>query len=203
MEYISQHCCNETMDDKMGLYRKCCFQIVKIMVNKVIFVVFWGNIAQIAPLHPPLALARTFYNVQVSCYCCIKTNRFELAFFLYIVLTWCDILLCNPWDTITCHRDICYYTMQSCSNDNLPKIWIFSTSSEDCLIWFNSFLFVLGEHCYTTDASITTFKSKLFNDLVALELLRCLSLCNTQARAVNLIHAVLCDVEGVTQARGC
>ena len=26
---------------------------------------------------------------------------------------------------------------------------------------------------------------------------------NTQARAVNLIHAVLCDDEGVTQARGC
>jgi len=25
----------------------------------------------------------------------------------------------------------------------------------------------------------------------------CLSLCNTQARAVNLIHAVLCDDEGV------
>jgi len=33
--------------------------------------------------------------------------------------------------------------------------------------------------------------------------LTCLSLCNTQARAVNLIHAVLCDDEGVTQARGC
>ena len=36
-----------------------------------------------------------------------------------------------------------------------------------------------------------------------MEVLRCLSLCNTQAPAVNLIHAVLCDVEGVTQARGC
>jgi len=34
-------------------------------------------------------------------------------------------------------------------------------------------------------------------------LLTCLSLCNTQARAVNLIHAVRCDDEGVTQARGC
>jgi len=33
--------------------------------------------------------------------------------------------------------------------------------------------------------------------------LTCLSLCNTQTRAVNLIHAVLCDDEGVTQARGC
>jgi len=32
-------------------------------------------------------------------------------------------------------------------------------------------------------------------------LITCLSLCNTQARAVNLIHAVLCDDEGVT--RGC
>jgi len=29
-------------------------------------------------------------------------------------------------------------------------------------------------------------------------LLTCLSLCNTQARAVNLIHAILCDDEGVT-----
>jgi len=38
---------------------------------------------------------------------------------------------------------------------------------------------------------------------LGLVLLRCLSLCNTQAPAVNLIHAVLCDVEGVTQARGC
>jgi len=34
-------------------------------------------------------------------------------------------------------------------------------------------------------------------------LLTCLSLCNTQARAMNLIHAVLCDDEGVTQASGC
>ena len=34
-------------------------------------------------------------------------------------------------------------------------------------------------------------------------LLKCLSLCNTQARAVNLIHAVLCDDEGVIQARSC
>jgi len=33
-------------------------------------------------------------------------------------------------------------------------------------------------------------------------LLTCLSLGNTQARAVNLIHAVLSDDEGVTQARG-
>ena len=36
-----------------------------------------------------------------------------------------------------------------------------------------------------------------------LVVLTCLSLCNTQARAVNLIHAILCDDEGVTQARGC
>ena len=36
-----------------------------------------------------------------------------------------------------------------------------------------------------------------------LVLLTCLSLFNTQARALNLIHAVLCDDEGVTQARGC
>ena len=31
-------------------------------------------------------------------------------------------------------------------------------------------------------------------------LLTCLSLCNTHAQAVNLIHSVLCDDEGVTQA---
>jgi len=34
-------------------------------------------------------------------------------------------------------------------------------------------------------------------------LLTCLSLCNTQAWTVNLIHAILCNDEGVTQARGC
>ena len=34
-------------------------------------------------------------------------------------------------------------------------------------------------------------------------LLTCLSLCNTQVRTVNLIHAILCDDEGFTQARGC
>jgi len=34
-------------------------------------------------------------------------------------------------------------------------------------------------------------------------LLACFSLCNTQARAVNMIPAILCDDEGVTQARGC
>ena len=33
--------------------------------------------------------------------------------------------------------------------------------------------------------------------------LTCLPLCNTQARTVNLIHAILCDDEGVTQDRGC
>jgi len=34
-------------------------------------------------------------------------------------------------------------------------------------------------------------------------LLKCLSFCNTQARVVNLIPAILCDDVGVTQARGC
>jgi len=33
-----------------------------------------------------------------------------------------------------------------------------------------------------------------------IELLTCLSLCNTQARAVNLFHAFLCDDEGVALA---
>jgi len=25
MKYTSQHCCDKTMDDKMALYRVCCF----------------------------------------------------------------------------------------------------------------------------------------------------------------------------------
>jgi len=25
MKYASQHCCDKTMDDKMALYRECCF----------------------------------------------------------------------------------------------------------------------------------------------------------------------------------
>jgi len=31
------------------------------------------------------------------------------------------------------------------------------------------FAFLLEEHCYITDASITTFKGELFNDLVVLK----------------------------------
>ena len=34
-------------------------------------------------------------------------------------------------------------------------------------------------------------------------LLTCLSLCNTQAQTVNLIHAILCDDESVMQAHSC
>ena len=25
MKYTSQHCCEKTIDDRMGLYRECCF----------------------------------------------------------------------------------------------------------------------------------------------------------------------------------
>jgi len=25
MKYTSQHCCDRTMDDKIALYRECCF----------------------------------------------------------------------------------------------------------------------------------------------------------------------------------
>jgi len=44
-------------------------------------------------------------------------------------------------------------------------------------------------------------KSKMPN--LSIILLTCLSLCNIQARAVNLIPALLCDDEGVTQVRSC
>jgi len=46
-------------------------------------------------------------------------------------------------------------------------------------------------------------QSKYSKMLKQLLVLTCLSLCSTQARAVNLIPAILCDDEGVTQARGC
>ena len=49
------------------------------------------------------------------------------------------------------------------------KIWIFTTSLEDCLICFVTLVLMLEEHCYITDASITTFRSELFNNLVILE----------------------------------
>jgi len=47
--------------------------------------------------------------------------------------------------------------------------------------------------------------SEMFLNYIShlLILLTCLSLCNTQARAVNLIHSILCDDEGGTQTRGC
>ena len=56
------------------------------------------------------------------------------------------------------------------------------------------------------DMNVNKFRSptiKHFFKKEKVKLLTCLSLCNTQARAVNLIHAVLCDDEGVTQVRGC
>jgi len=31
MRYTSQHCCNKKMDDRMALYRECCFPICKIL----------------------------------------------------------------------------------------------------------------------------------------------------------------------------
>ena len=38
----------------------------------------------------------------------------------------------------------------------------------------------------------------LYHGTCLIVLLTCLSLCNTQARVVNLIHAILCDDEGLT-----
>jgi len=53
---------------------------------------------------------------------------------------------------------------------------------------------LLGVYSVTLQQLVTRFQ---------LLVLTCLSLSNTQARAVNLIHDVLCDDEGVTQAGGC
>jgi len=52
--------------------------------------------------------------------------------------------------------------------DHLLEIWTF-TSQENCLICSVTLLFMLEEHCYITDASITKFKNEVFNDLVVLE----------------------------------
>jgi len=49
--------------------------------------------------------------------------------------------------------------------DHLSKIWIFTTSVESCLIWFVTLLFILEQHCYITDASISTFENELLNNL--------------------------------------
>jgi len=69
----------------------------------------------------------------------------------------------------------CRYTTNILSNAvmlkslrPLPKTWIF-TSLEDCLICFVTLLFTLEEHCSITVASITTFRSELFDDLIVLE----------------------------------
>jgi len=61
--------------------------------------------------------------------------------------------------------------VQSCSKvwEHLPKIWIFTTSLENCLICIITLPFTLEEHCYITDVSITTFRSELCNNLVVLE----------------------------------
>ena len=65
----------------------------------------------------------------------------------------------------------------------------------NCLVYFFAIWFIVY--------FILWFVFSFFKDVLRQVLLTCLSLCNTQARAVNLIHAVLSDDEGVTQARGC
>ena len=68
-----------------------------------------------------------------------------------------------------------------------------------------------GNPRYATASSVVCFFVKSFHVCYCnMILLRCLSLCNTQAPAVNQIPMrcwrwirFLCDVEGVTQARGC
>jgi len=65
--------------------------------------------------------------------------------------------------------DLSNYNCAQTFQGHLPKIWIFATSLENCLICFGTLLFMLERHCYITDASITTFKSELFTDLVVLE----------------------------------
>ena len=48
-----------------------------------------------------------------------------------------------------------------------------------------------------------TYLNNPKNMVKTMVLLTRLSFCNTQARAVNLIPAILCNDEGVIQARGC
>jgi len=51
MKYASHNCCDKTIhDDEMTSSRDCFFsELYKVMVNKVIFVGFWGAVAPIAP----------------------------------------------------------------------------------------------------------------------------------------------------------
>jgi len=71
--------------------------------------------------------------------------------------------------------------------------------------------FILNSFLNTTIVPICKNKNGNMSDtsnyrpvaVATVVLLTCLSLCNTQARAVNLIHAVLCDDECVTQAHDC
>jgi len=51
MKYTSQHRCDKTMDDKMSLYRECCFPNC-------------GNRPYCPPLDPPLSSA---CSLQVFC----------------------------------------------------------------------------------------------------------------------------------------
>jgi len=46
---------------------------------------------------------------------------------------------------------------------------IFTTRQEICLICFVTLLITSEEHCYITDASLTTLSNELINDLVVLE----------------------------------
>ena len=58
MRYISQHCCDKTMDDKMTLHHECFSELHKTMVNKVIFASFRVGDRPNHPLDPALCVNR-------------------------------------------------------------------------------------------------------------------------------------------------
>jgi len=170
-----------------------------------------------------------FYNVlAAACIAlCFIPSIFAYFSHLYTCLT-CSFVHTTILHPLLAHHHLCY-TYCYIYDITLVFYYMCNVAQLKCL-WVISLMFAINPLSFVIfDFGFIAFFSHIFvckwwyvlsyyfNDYDTAHIIftkpshsqsmlllwTCLSLCNTQARAVNLIPAILCDDEGVTQVRGC
>jgi len=104
MVYTSQHCCDKTMDGQMAFYRECCFpnctklwwiKLHKVMVNKVTFVGFRGEITPIIPPGLPLRRWGTERRIAQGFRVLKKLFVISLCLKSFLLVKKCINVLCS------------------------------------------------------------------------------------------------------------
>jgi len=95
MKHTSQQCCDQTMDDKMAIYRECCFpNCAKSWWIKLLLQVLGGDGRP--PLDPPLPQpqASCWYSFVINC-CSLLCNDFNeaLAYLPFFSLKSCEAVI--------------------------------------------------------------------------------------------------------------